>query len=156
MANNFSYDPDTGVITRLKGNFRNQPAFDSVQSAGYLQGSFEYQKFLAHRVAWVLYWGVWPDGEIDHENHDKHDNRISNLMLVSSQQNAQNKPITPRNTSGIKGVSWNRRDGKWQVIIGFNGKLHNMGQYKDIHEAERRAKWAYEFFGFHPNHGGLL
>ena len=54
--------------------------------------------------------------EVDHINGDKKDNRWSNLRLASHAENNQNKPLsTSKNTSGIKGVSFHKTTGRWQV-----------------------------------------
>lgn len=56
---------------------------------------------------------------------------------------------TPKNnTSGIKGVSWNKERKKWVAQIGFKGKNYNLGRYCSIEEAKDIRKVAEnELFG---------
>jgi len=46
----------------------------------------------AHRLVWIAYNGQIPKGlEIDHKNRDKHDNRLSNLRVVTHSDNCKNR-----------------------------------------------------------------
>lgn len=52
------------------------------------------------------------------------------------------------NTSGIKGVRWHSRIGKWQASITFKNKNYHLGYYSDIDEAAKVRKIAEkELFG---------
>lgn len=62
------------------------------------------KSFYAHRLAWFLYYGVWPKYQIDHINHNRDDNRLENLREVSSQDQNKNRAMSDRNTSGCVGV----------------------------------------------------
>lgn len=69
-------------------------------------------------------------GFIDHKNRDRSDNRLANLREASRSQNAWNRGLDRRNTSGHKGVTFVRATGKWRAIIGFKGKFIFLGGYK--------------------------
>ena len=74
----------------------------------------------------------------DHLNHDTLDNRKENLRLVSHAENMQNrKGNQSNNTSGIRGVAWDGRIGKWMTYLNVNGKRTYFGNYHDKHEAEK-------------------
>ena len=54
---------------------------------------------------------------------------------------AKNKRINSKNTSGYKGVSWNKADRKWKAYITVNYKQISLGSFSDINEAvEARLK----------------
>lgn len=77
-----------------------------------------------------------PSGfEVDHKNMKKLDNRKSNLRICTKNQNQHNRPKLSNNTSGYKGVSWEKRSKKWQVHIKHNGKQYNLGLFKTRHRA---------------------
>ncbi|WP_430318310.1 HNH endonuclease [Pseudomonas nitroreducens] len=72
---------------------------------GYWQIRVFGKRHFAHRLAWELFYGVKPTGEIDHKNGVKTDNRIENLRIAMPAQNMANHGISRANTSGFKGVS---------------------------------------------------
>lgn len=91
--------------------------------------------YKAHRLAWLYVHGEWPDGQIDHINGVKHDNRIENLRVATNQQNCLNRAIRADNKSGYKGVSWNKRSGRWLVHISVNGRIKHVGLFEHIEDA---------------------
>lgn len=131
--------------------FAGRPAFSAKASSGYLTGAVFAHSLKAHRVAWAIFYGAWPDGEIDHINHVRDDNRIVNLRAVDRRQNAQNTSLQRNNSSGVTGVS--RIKGRWRATIYHNGKRHDLGRYDTRSEAIAKRKAAERAAGFHENHG---
>lgn len=87
---------------------------------------------LAHRIAWALFHGAWPEIEIDHINHARDDNRIENLRLATRQQNCAYRK-TFRGKLGVPGVSL---DGNlFKAAIRWNGKQKSLGWFKDAASA---------------------
>ena len=58
----------------------------------------------AHRAAWAIHYGKWPDGDIDHINGIQRDIRLRNLRDVENKINQRNKVMLENNTSGHTGV----------------------------------------------------
>lgn len=54
------------------------------------------------------------------------------------------------NTSGIKGVTWDKSHNKWLAQIGFKGKVYNLGRFDNIEDAQkaRQAAESKMFDGF--------
>ncbi|MEX5203526.1 HNH endonuclease [Citrobacter freundii] len=150
------YNPETGVLT-AKANFSGRQAGSVIGSQtwqGYYAFSLFGKKCFAHRLAWLLHYGEWPSQPIDHINGIKTDNSIRNLRLCSLSQNQFNKPTQKNNTTGVKGVYWNKRDKRYVASVQFNGKKYSAGHHKDIENAKEavmklREKLAREF----TNHG---
>ena len=55
--------------------------------------------------------------EIDHIDGDKTNNRLENLQLADHYQNMHNHPKLKTNTSGVKGISWNKSNNRWDARI---------------------------------------
>lgn len=110
--------------------------------------------FRAHRMVWFLSDGKWPSAEIDHINGDKKDNRIVNLREASRSENAQNQAMRSSNTSGMKGVDFDRVKGKWRARIRFSGRHILLGRFTNIADAERAVMIARDrLHGEFANHG---
>jgi|SRR6266850_2177403 len=77
------------------------------------------------------------DTEIDHESGDGLDNRRKNLRLCTRQQNSFNKGRMSRNTSGYKGVSWDKRLSMWRAQIRTGGRSMSIGRHKTAEAAAR-------------------
>jgi hypothetical protein len=71
-----------------------------------------------------------PQGEIDHINRDKLDNRRQNLRTATCSENRCNRGLQSNNTSGFKGVCWDERNQKWLSYVMINGKQIHVGRYK--------------------------
>lgn len=63
----------------------------------------------------------------DHINRDRLDNRRSNLRVVTRAQNNQNVTSRRGSSSTYRGVSWNKRLGKWQATATCAGRRVHLG-----------------------------
>lgn len=112
------------------------------------------RQYQVHRIIWEMHNGEIPNGYfIDHINHNRIDNRIENLRLVTSGGNAKNRSRPNTNTSGVTGVHWNKRLNKWHVQINHEGKRKHIGLFDSIEKAAEARKDAISAFGYHKNHG---
>lgn len=163
------YDPHTGIITwrtRPRDHFVSDAAHKiwNTQHAGKPAGSYDAKGYLrikllrkdfkAHRLIFLLMNGALPDGEVDHINRTKDDNRWCNLREVTSGENAKNLSMLRNNTSGVHGVSRGGRDNNWWVAhIAVNKKRIRLGAYRTIEEAKQARQEANVKYGFSPTHG---
>ncbi len=154
LKTKYSYEPSTGIITdRVKG----ASVGGINKKTGYLFVML-YEPLInlratayGHRLAWFLYHGEWPEKDLDHKNNKRADNRIENLRLATTTQNAQNTPKQSRSRRGgcyskFKGVCWHKRDLCWVAGIQVNGKRINLGEFKEEAEAAEAYKAAAEFY----------
>jgi hypothetical protein len=83
---------------------------------------------------------VPPGLDTDHVSGDSLDNRRGNLRAVTRAVNQQNRVRPNRNSrSGTLGVTWNKRDRRWQVRVMAGGRLVYLGAFKTREAAEHRA-----------------
>lgn len=144
------YDMATGEFRWLEKRGRMRPGdlAGAINSDGYLVIRIDYVLYYAHRLAWFFVTGRMPERDIDHENLDPSDNRIWNLREATDSQNQANQIVDKTNTSGRKGVSWNREKRRWEVRIQVNKKQQFLGYFHDLDAAGRAyAQAAESFFG---------
>jgi len=144
-----SYDPLTGVMTWAKKPNRNIPLGRSVGKAnswGHISFGHFGHTYMVHRVAWLLTFGNWPVGQIDHINGDPADNRLENLRDVDQSTNMENKRHAhSNNKSGFLGVRIDprKRQQKYKANIKVKGKSRTIGRFytaEEAHEAYLQAK----------------
>lgn len=133
------YDPGTGIFKR-KIKSSNQKAgvvLGTKNSGGYLIAMIGGKRHSLHRLAWLYFYGRMPNGDIDHINGVRDDNRIDNLRECSRSKNCMNKKINSNNVSGVKGVGWHAQSGKWRARIMTGYKSVFLGRFDSVEEAEK-------------------
>lgn len=145
-----------GSFKTWNTRFSEKPALSCVSLTGYLHGRILGIGFLAHRVAWAIHSGRWPDHEIDHLNGDRQNNSILNLREVLPSENRKNTRLRSDNTSGACGVYWDKDLKKWRSAIGLSGKLIHIGVYKNKDDAINARLSFQESAGFSKRHGSAL
>jgi hypothetical protein len=89
---------------------------------------------------------------VDHIDGNKLNNNVVNLRWCTSQENVRNTCISVRNTSGVKGVFYQKACQRWCAQIKVNRRSIHIGYYKTIEEAkEARQTRAKELFGEFTN-----
>jgi len=159
LREQLAYTPETGKFKWKTAKGKGRRATPGGHSEGRYAIEVVYKgerhRLRASRLAFALMEGRWPN-VMDHINGDKADDRWCNLREVTNAENARNFPRNKRNTSGHIGVSWHKRDKKWQAIIGATqvGKsLKYLGYFDTKEEAIAARKEAEKLYGFHENHG---
>lgn len=87
-----------------------------------------------HQLVWFWHHGVMPR-RLDHADVNSWNNKIVNLREATASQNGANQRIAIDNTSGHKGVSWNKRLSKWHAYICVNRKRIHLGFHEKIEDA---------------------
>lgn len=134
------YDPATGEFTwkRRVNNAQRSQVAGTVNSGGYRQISIDGRLQYAHRLAWLLMVGSWPDLMIDHVNGSRADNRWSNLREVDGSVNGQNRRAARTSSrTGLLGA-FVFRD-RFQSEIAVDGKRFYLGNSFATAEAAHAA-----------------
>lgn len=131
LMTKFVYDPETGSLFYKKSN--KKAGYDD--GRGYLLTVIDGERHYNHRLAWLYIYGYLPENCIDHINRDPSDNRICNLREVSMQCNVRNNSLAKTNTSGVKGVHWQRGRQVWEAYITVSGKRKALGKRKNKFDA---------------------
>lgn len=148
-----SYDPETGVFTRIVATSNVIRAGDVAgghHNEGYVRISVGNRRYLAHRLAWLYMTGEWPSKEIDHINGVRSDNRWVNLREATSVENNRNR----HDYHPFKGTCFHKPNGKWNARLKVNGKHRSLGYYHSREEAHaayvRAAREVYGKFASIP------
>lgn len=169
VASLIEYDAETGkmfwkhrsrdmfsterAFATWNSRYQGTPALNAMNGSGYARGSIMGRLVVAHRAAWAITYKCWPEGQIDHINGERADNRIANLRCVSHAENGKNQKLCSKSTTGQIGVHWYKKYHKWQAHITVNGRTKFLGYFSKIEEAVSARNAASVNYGFHENHG---
>lgn len=134
----FSYNPKSGKLKWRRTRCHRLQTGDTAgcrSRKGRIVVKIGAKSVFASRLIWAYMTGTWPTKQIDHINRDPSDNRWRNLREVTSAQNAWNTRISRDNSSGSKGVTWNKNEKRWRVRIMVNGTTYLLGRFLDKWEA---------------------
>lgn len=144
------YDLATGIFVR-KTAIVGIPAgavAGRVRADGYVKISVDGKLYYGHRLAWLYVHGEWPLGRLDHEDTIKHHNWIGNLRPATQSQNGGNAARSRANTSGFKGVTYDRAHQAWKAQIRKNRARIHIGLYPTAEAAHAAyVEKARELFG---------
>lgn len=102
-----------------------------INKTGYARIIYGGKEILIHRFIMNC-----PKGKVvDHINHDRLDNRKSNLRICTQADNMKNQKKSKKNTSGYKGVCWASREKRWIAYIKVDGKNITLGYFKNKEDA---------------------
>ena len=97
------------------------------------------------------------NGQIDHRDRDKLNNQRENLRIATDSQNNTNIATRSDNTSGFKGVSWDRARSKWVVRITTNTGYKSIGGFdckitaaRAYNEAAKKAFGEFAYLNIIP------
>lgn len=127
----FLFDLDD--LERLK----NINKYWKINNSNYVLCYINDKEYQLHR--YIMRLGRYSRKEdiiVDHINGNRLDNRKQNLRVTHRKNNPKNCKTYSNNTSGVKGISWNRDRQKWHVSIQVNKKPIYLGLYSDIEEAK--------------------
>lgn len=144
----FCYNPETGEIFRTKnrGGVTTDTRAGTITASGYRKITFMGRLYREHRLAWWLHYGRWPDGDIDHINGVRDDNRMANLREATRSQNMGNTGKRRTNKTGAKGVV--QVGNRYGAYITVDGATQYLGLSKTVEEASLRYETAArELFG---------
>jgi hypothetical protein len=149
----FSLNAEIGELTwrsRPRGHFKNSQSHSAWNTRysgkiagnrrddGYILVRIDGSRFLLHRIVYAmskcLDLADVPE-VIDHKDNDCTNNSALNLREAEYAQNSANSGAHSDNTSGYKGVSWEKRYKHWEARIRANGKRYHLGYFKNPEDA---------------------
>lgn len=106
-------------------------------------------RFPVHRAIYYLKTGQWCV-YLDHIDGDPLNNSLDNLRPANHSNNMRNTRLSKRNTSGYKGVSWDKKSKLWVVRVRVASYYKVFGKFADkelagLVASEVRRKYHGEF-----------
>ena len=142
------YDSETGIFTWLKVNPHGSRVHIG-DIAGYSRKDNYVQirvngiLYFAHRLAWLYMTGSWPEFVIDHIEgvNIPNFNKFSNLRDIKQIKNMWNtQKLLTSNTSGYRGVSFCKANGKYVAHISVYDVIIHLGYFNTPEEASEAYK----------------
>ncbi|WJN64486.1 HNH endonuclease [Erwinia phage Papaline] len=119
----------------------------------YIVTSGKRFNILRHVLNFYIAYGYIPE-LVDHKDGIPGNDEPSNLRAATKSTNMCNSKKRCDNKSGVKGVIWYPRTGKWKVQVTANGVQHHGGYFPDIVQAEEASKkLRARLHGEFSNHG---
>lgn len=130
-----AYSPETGMCWRADKRTGNWNLVNPGAANGkYTQLGVGTKVLQLHRIIAEVFLNsgkpLTAQQKVDHRKHadgSHYQDRLENLRICSNSENSRNCRLSSRNTSGYKGVCWNKPTGKWRARIRISGKLQHLG-----------------------------
>lgn len=141
MKSRFKYDPATGILTfkpialKAWNSRRAGKPVRAINHNGYVTVHLSPRRFLAHRIAWAIHYGAFPDGNLDHRDGDRTNNRIDNLRLATAGQNMMNRKSIVRTTDLPRGVT--KKGKRFTATVRVDGKTVFSCSFRSADEAHQ-------------------
>ena len=138
------YDPDTGEFTwkvrRGKGRIVPGKKAGSVfknpnRTSSYARVAIDGCSHYAHRLAWLWMTGEWPKEHIDHVDRNGLNNRWGNIRTASPAQNNANSSPRSHSASGLKGVHYCKKSGRFHARISVKRRTISLGSFGAAEDA---------------------
>lgn len=139
------YDPVTGkFIWKISPRPRTPVGAEAgtINNNGYRNIMYKGQNYQAHRLAWAIMTGSYPNNLIDHINRNPSDNRFSNLREISKRGNSLNSSRADETTHGVSLIR-----GKYNVYFHIKGTTKYFGRFENKEEAINKANQVKEELG---------
>ena len=106
---------------------------------------------LVHRSSYEVHIGPIPEGkQVHHTCFRTNCIEPAHLELVTHQENCQARSgPQKRSLTGVRGVSWNARNQRWEARVRVGGKLHFVGSFTDLQAADKAVTAKRKELGFY-------
>lgn len=156
VKRSFEYSPETGVLQRIERDGKRYSG--NLDDKGYIVLYLGKVRFLAHRIAWALMTGNWPDSPLDHIDGNRANNKWANLRKATPSQNMRNS-ATKRTVHNLpRGVvPVRQKTPSFRARIQVNKRNIDLGVYPTPEEASEMYQLAADMlhgdFAYHRGQG---
>lgn len=122
----FNYHNDGYLIWKIKPRYNVNIGDKAgwLRPDGYRGIMIDRKSYLSHRLIFCFHFGYFPT-RLDHIDGDTGNNKVENLRAVTAEQNNYNAKKPRNNTSGLKGLTYEKRwGGSWYGRVTADGERH--------------------------------
>lgn len=136
----YEYNPSTGDFIRKtsRGGSLAGSVAGAKDKLGYVRLSIDGRLYLAHRLAFLIMEGKFPEGNVDHKDGNPSNNSWNNLRNCTQQQNIQNSKGRGKYYKNVY-FTGGGRNKPYNVKIEVNGVIKSFGYYATPEEADEVA-----------------
>jgi len=144
------YNPETGEFKwRKRGRGITVGRIAGGSGAkGYMKICVDGKSYPLQHLAILYTEGYLPENPVGFINRVRTDQSRTNLREAPQRCHQRNSRMNKNNTSGVKGVFWDKWHGKWKAHVRVDGENKNLGWYYDLLEAAYARYAAEQFLGF--------
>lgn len=126
-------------LTKGKEAIVDEDDYDMLAAYKWHVTFYGYARHHSREAIWMhrLILNAPANKQVDHINGNRLDNRKENLRLCSNRLNTANQGIKSNNTSGYKGVTWDKRKKKWMAQYTLDYKHYFIGYFDNLIEAAK-------------------
>jgi hypothetical protein len=125
------------VIEGVLTNKNTGKQYTCTNKGGYNRVYIKGKLYYVHRVVWLLVMGEWPKTMLDHIDQNKQNNRFENLREVTQTGNSFNSKVRKDNTTGMRGLKYDKRDDLWYACVEVFGEVFFRKGFKKREDAKK-------------------
>lgn len=137
------YDPVTGTLDWINPTDKSPREGGKAGALARAGSKYQFRRFIqidhhrypAHRVIWLHVHGQWPSQYLLPRNGNYDDLRLENFAEATRSESARRGGPSRANTSGYRGVTWDKVKNSWLVYITHNYKRIYIGNFKAKEDA---------------------
>lgn len=120
-----------GILT----NKNTGKQYTRTNKGGYNRVYIKGKLYYVHRIVWFIVMGEWPKTMLDHIDQNKQNNCFESLREVTQTGNSFNSKIRKDNTTGMRGLKYDKRDDLWYARVEAFGKYVFRKGFRNKEEA---------------------
>jgi len=137
----FRFEYKDGELYRQNSKYKKKIGHKvgKIDKEGYVVTFSNGKKYFVHRLIFLMHHGSLPE-RLDHIDGNRSNNKIENLRKADKYENQYNRKLAKNNTTGVKGVTWRKKEKRFLAICHVSGKRFELGYFKILEDAKKAVE----------------